>query len=1055
MNKRIKWYHPLTVWIFVFILCLSVSLNAKKREMKEFSIDEIKETVQKLMKEGDIPGLSLVIIRPDQPDFIEGFGYANLEKKVPVTPDTLFEIGSCSKSFTALAALKLEAEGLLNLDNSVSSYLPWFNVTYEGKKVEITLRQALHHTSGIPFNSIESIPMGADANALEQTVRNIVGIELYALPGKQYQYATVNYDIVGLIIQQASGMSYEEYMEKQIFQPLGLSDTTVGMDRVDPEDSGKKSTGYKIGFFEPRIYDAPPYRGNSPAGYIVTNARDVARWLRLQLRLVESPLSPLIQESHQRDELVPPIIGRNASDISVYTMGWQLSLSGDGEIRHGGENPNYTTFMAFRPKGKIGVAVLANSNSNYTGFIGSTVMDMLHGEGMNEAAVPGGGFDNTTSMMTIILGILLGIIGIYILYIVFELLRGRRELDRFRWLKLGKMLGVLLFLAPFLFGIYLLPIVLLNLPFKLSMNPWHFAMVWTPVSFRTAISLLLVVFAAGYFAYILSSLFPQKNKYLKNLPLLIILSMLSGFANAVIIFLISGSLFTNIKLIYMVYFFCLAVGLYLLGRKVVQTKLTQLTFDIVYDMRMNLIEKIFYTSYQKFEKLDRGRVFATLNDDTGQVGNSANIFVTLLTSMITTFGVFLYLSTIAFWATMVTLGVIIVIATIYYLVSQKARVYLEAARDSRNVYMRLLNGMIDGFKELSIHFNKKKQYRDDVEKSTQEFRDKTTIGIVKFINAFMIGESMLVVLLGAVAFAVKRLFPEIQIFTLMSFIMALLYLIGPVNGILGSIPNMVQLRIAWNRVKGFLKDIPANMTPEDVAKLKLDVPSVDRIEAKGVVFQYESEDADKPFALGPIDFEAKKGEAVFIVGGNGSGKTTFAKILTGLYAADGGSIKVDGEEVNSYQLGEYFSTVFSGYHLFEKLYNIDLGDEKKRKEGKKYIEMLNLQDKVSLEKDSFSTIDLSGGQRKRLALLQCYLEDCPIYLFDEVAADQDPEFRRFFYRELLTRMKEKGKIVIAITHDDHYFDVADRVIKFDMGKLDVVQEGSQYMLTAAKQDTAG
>jgi ABC-type siderophore export system fused ATPase/permease subunit len=228
---------------------------------------------------------------------------------------------------------------------------------------------------------------------------------------------------------------------------------------------------------------------------------------------------------------------------------------------------------------------------------------------------------------------------------------------------------------------------------------------------------------------------------------------------------------------------------------------------------------------------------------------------------------------------------------------------------------------------------------------------------------------------------------------------------------------------------------------------------VDRIEAKGVVFQYESEGEDQPFGLGPIDFEAKKGEAVFIVGGNGSGKTTFAKILTGLYVSDGGSIKVDGEEVNSYQLGEYFSTVFSGYHLFEKLYNVDLSDENKRKEGEKYLEMLNLQDKVSLEAESFSTIDLSGGQRKRLALLQCYLEDCPIYLFDEVAADQDPEFRRFFYRELLTRMKEKGKIVIAITHDDHYFDVADRVIKFDMGKLDVLTEGSQYMLSAAKQDT--
>jgi cyclic peptide transporter len=1045
MMKKIRWYYPLTVWIFVFILCFGVSLSAKKREMKEFSIDEIKETVQKLMEEGDIPGLSLVILRPEQPDFIEGFGYADLEKNIPVTRDTLFEIGSCSKSFTALAALKLEAEGLLNLDNPVSKYLPWFYVIYEGEKVEITVRQALHHTTGIPFRSIDLIPMGDEKNALEQTVRNIVGIELDFMPGTQHFYATVNYDIVGLIIAEATKMSYEEYMEKHLFQPLGLSSTTVGMARVAPEASEKKATGYKVSFFDPRPYDAPSYRGNSPAGYIVTSAKDVARWLKLQLQLVENPLTPVIQKSHQRDELVPP----NRFTMSSYTMGWQVSLSGNGEISHPGANPNYTAYMAFRPKEKIGVAVLANSNSNYTDFIGQSVMGMLHGKEMDDRFIPTGGFsgiDNTFSVLSIILGIILGITGLYILYMLIELFTGRRGFERFSWLKLVKIVGVILFIAPFLFGIYLIPRVIANVS-------WDFARVWAPMSFVTAITLILMVLAAGYFAFILSSLFPQKNKYLKNMPLLIILSMLSGFANAVIIFLISISLYSGTKLEYLVYFFILAVGLYLLGRKLVQTRLTRLTFDIVYDMRMNLIEKIFLTSYQKFEKMDRGRVFSTLNDDTGQVGNSANIFVTLLTSMITTIGVFIYLSTIAFWATMVTLGVIIVIATIYYVVSQKARAFLEEARDTRNVYMRLLNGMIDGFKELSIHFNKKKQYKDDVEKSTQEFRDKSSIGIVKFINAFMIGESMLVILLGSVAFAIRRLFPEIGIPTLLSFIMALLYLIGPVNGILGSIPAMVQLRIAWSRVKGFLKDIPANMTPEDIENLKLDVPSVERIEAKGIVFEYEGEDEDKPFALGPIDFEAKKGEAVFIVGGNGSGKTTFAKILTGLYVPDEGSLKVDGEEVNSYQVGEYFSTVFSGYHLFEKLYNIDLSDENKREEGEKYIEMLNLQDKVSLEEDSFSTIDLSGGQRKRLALLQCYLEDCPIYLFDEVAADQDPEFRRFFYRELLTRMKEKGKIVIAITHDDHYFDVADKVIKFDMGKLDVLTEGTQYMLSAAKQDT--
>ncbi len=1055
MKRKNGRIHLLVVGFLVLFFLLGAALNAKKDETRNFTDSDIKNTVLKLMKEGDIPGLSLVIIRPEKPDFIEGLGYGDLGKKIPVTPETLFELGSCSKSFTALAALQLEAAGTLDLDKPVSHYLSGFYVTYQKERVDITLRQVLHHTAGIPFNTIEMIPMGDEKDALEKTVNNIVGIELESKPGTRFQYATVGYDIIGLIIEKVSGLSYEDYMEKRLFPVLGMTATSVGMDRGNPALSDKLSTGYKIGFSDPLQYDAPPYRGNSPAGYIVSDGKDIAQWLKLQLELVENPLIPVIKKSQQRDELVPP----DLNSMSSYSMGWFISLAGTGEISHGGENPNYTTYVAFRPKEKIGVAILANSANygrDFTGFIGRTVMNMLHGRQMDDRAMPSGGMDGTASVLSIILYGLLGITGLYILYIIIEVFLRRRQWGHFNWMKLGKIVGVIPVIAPFLLAIYLLPMVMINKPwdFTLSWTTWNFAQVWAPVSFKTAITLLVAVFAAGYLAYILSTLFPQKNKYLKNLPLLIILSMLSGFANAAIIFLISSSLFAPIKLGYMVFFFLLAMGLYLLGRKVVQTKLTQLTFDIVFDMRMNLIEKIFYTSYQKFEKLERGRVFATLNDDTGQVGNSASLFVTLLTSMITTVGVFLYLSTIAFWATMVTLGVIILIATVYSIASRKAQTYLEQARDTRNVYMSLLNGMIDGFKELSIHFNKKKQFKADVEKSTQEFRDKSTRGIVKFINAFLIGESMLVAVLGAVAFAIRRLFPEIQVFTLMSFIMALLYLIGPVNGILGSIPAIVQLRIAWNRVKTFLREIPANMTPEDIAKLKLNIASVERIEARGVIFKYESKGEDEPFTLGPVDFEAKKGEAVFVVGGNGSGKTTFAKLLTGLYTTDGGSLTIDGEDVSSYQLGEYFSTVFSGYHLFEKLYNIDLSDENKRKEGEKYIEMLGLQGKVSLGEDSFSTVNLSGGQRKRLALLQCYLEDCPIYLFDEVAADQDPEFRRFFYRVLLPRMKEKGKIIIAITHDDHYFDIADKVIKFDLGKVDVITEGRQFMLSSPEHQLA-
>jgi cyclic peptide transporter len=270
----------------------------------------------------------------------------------------------------------------------------------------------------------------------------------------------------------------------------------------------------------------------------------------------------------------------------------------------------------------------------------------------------------------------------------------------------------------------------------------------------------------------------------------------------------------------------------------------------------------------------------------------------------------------------------------------------------------------------------------------------------------------------------------------MSFIMILLYLIGPVNGILNSIPAIVQIRVAWNRVKTFEQDIPANIEPSTLKKIQAKPGPVENIKAQNIEFEYEAENEEEKFKVGPLDFEAKKGEITFIIGGNGSGKTTLAMLLTGLYKPDAGEVDIEGADKLDGRLGEYFSTVFSGYHLFDKLYDVDLKD--RQKQAEEYLKMLRLDDKVDIEDNAFTTIELSGGQRKRLALLQCYLEGSPIYLFDEVAADQDPEFRKFFYRDLLQRMKKEGKIVIAITHDDHYFDVADKIIKMDMGKIEKV-----------------
>jgi ABC-type siderophore export system fused ATPase/permease subunit len=266
------------------------------------------------------------------------------------------------------------------------------------------------------------------------------------------------------------------------------------------------------------------------------------------------------------------------------------------------------------------------------------------------------------------------------------------------------------------------------------------------------------------------------------------------------------------------------------------------------------------------------------------------------------------------------------------------------------------------------------------------------------------------------------------------------------------------------------------MNPEDVAKpLAVNKESIESINATGVMFQYkpreeedeagadnsrrkaitaensdnenENKEEEKMFSVGPLDFEAKKGEIVFIVGGNGSGKTTLGKMLTGLYMLDEGTITINGKEIPNYQLGEYFSAIFNDYYLFKKLYEIDFNKNENTERAHSFLKTIQLEDTVKIEDNEFSTLNVSGGQRKRLALMTCFMEDSPIYLFDEVAADQDPQFRRFFYRKMLQKMKEQGKIVIAITHDDHYFDVADRLIKLDMGQIEIVTDKQQLKVT--------
>jgi ABC-type siderophore export system fused ATPase/permease subunit len=316
------------------------------------------------------------------------------------------------------------------------------------------------------------------------------------------------------------------------------------------------------------------------------------------------------------------------------------------------------------------------------------------------------------------------------------------------------------------------------------------------------------------------------------------------------------------------------------------------------------------------------------------------------------------------------------------------------------------------------------------------------------------GEALLFVALGANAFVLPRVLSSLDTRHLATFLLGLLYIIPPIGGLLRRAPTITEGRAAWNRIRAFEAELASSSAGAERSPLGLldgavralpvaailggdgeaePARAVAALSLEDVCFQYPEKEGRPGFGVGPVSVEVKRGEIAFIVGGNGSGKTTLARLVAGLYRPSAGTIRVDGVAVGPEALGELVSVVFADFHLFPRLYDVSLAD--KLDVVRAHLDTLQLRDKVMLDDAGFTTLELSTGQRKRLALLKCLLEDRAILLFDEWAADQDPEFRHIFYRSVLPALRDAGKLIVAITHDERYFEVADKLVHLEFGRV--------------------
>jgi putative ATP-binding cassette transporter len=298
-------------------------------------------------------------------------------------------------------------------------------------------------------------------------------------------------------------------------------------------------------------------------------------------------------------------------------------------------------------------------------------------------------------------------------------------------------------------------------------------------------------------------------------------------------------------------------------------------------------------------------------------------------------------------------------------------------------------------------------------------------------------QSSLYSLLGAIVFAVPALSDTLTGASITKIVTALVFIVGTCFGLVQSMPTITAANVAADNIEQLENRLLATVAA-DTLEATEPAKRFDKIEMHDIRFSYLDRLSETIFQVGPIDFTLRAGELVFITGGNGSGKSTFLKLLAGLYKPESGEITFDGVHVGDSTRQNYrelIAAIFPDFHLFQKLYGIPDPDPA---EVDRLLKQFQLIDKTRVTNGDFRTVDLSGGQRKRLALIVSLLEKRPILLLDEWAADQDPEFRRKFYYDLLPALIAAGTTVVAITHDDRYLDELDlpaRRLRMDEGRF--------------------
>ncbi|MCW7539363.1 cyclic peptide export ABC transporter [Aquabacterium sp. A7-Y] len=480
-------------------------------------------------------------------------------------------------------------------------------------------------------------------------------------------------------------------------------------------------------------------------------------------------------------------------------------------------------------------------------------------------------------------------------------------------------------------------------------------------------------------------------------------------------------------------FVALCLGVFV-ARTASEAALVRLSQQLIAALRSQLSRQILASPLRELERHGAHRLLAALTEDVQKIAALLTRLPTFCINLAVALGCFAYLGWLS-WPLMLGALACIGLGIGVFLVAQlRAQGALERSRQAGDELYKHFTTVTQGSKELQMHRGRRLAFLSRwLDRAAARLQRNFVRGMTTYAVAESLGLLMFFVFIGLLLFLPADYTTQDPA-VLSGYALTFLYLITPVEVLVNLAPDFGQFRVAMKQ----LAHLQLALAPsqDEAAGRDLWGP-LSSIELSGVTHGYRSEHEDGHFTLGPLELDLVPGEIVFITGGNGSGKTTLAKLLVGLYAPDSGEVKVNGARVSSGPEREayrqLFSCVFADFYLFEEL--LGLADPHLESRARELLKQLRLDHKVSLEGGRFSTVALSQGQRKRLALLAAVLEDRPVCLFDEWAADQDPVFKRVFYEHILPDLKAQGRAVVAITHDDAYFHLADRHVKLESGRI--------------------